>query len=59
MIDYYVGAARKAGFSAEHRSGDGGQVVGGTRSDGAAYYVILTPRESGGTSADFVTNAGV
>jgi hypothetical protein len=59
MIDYYVGNARKAGFSAEHRSEANGQVVGGTRSDGAAYYVILTEREGGGTSADFVTNAGV
>jgi hypothetical protein len=59
MIDYYIGNARKAGFSAEHRTDKAGQMVGGTRSDGAAYYVILTPRAGGGTSADFVTNAGV
>jgi hypothetical protein len=59
MIAYYQGKARKAGFSAEHKNEDGNDVIGGTRKDGAAYYVILTPRPNGGTTADFVTNAGV
>ncbi len=59
MIAYYQGKARKAGFSAEHRNEDGNDIVGGTRKDGAAYFVVLTPRDNGGTTADFVTNAGV
>jgi hypothetical protein len=59
MVDYYLGAARRAGYSAEARNDGAGRVVGGTRRDGSAYYVILTERDGGGTTADFVANNGV
>ncbi|MFM1982633.1 MAG: hypothetical protein RJB22_1352, partial [Pseudomonadota bacterium] len=31
----------------------------GTRRDGAAFFIVLTPVQSGGTSIDLVVNNGV
>jgi hypothetical protein len=58
LVDFYLGAARRAGYSADHTVKDGEHYVGGTRKDGAAYYVILAGRDGGGTTADLVANHG-
>jgi hypothetical protein len=58
LIDYYLNTARKAGYEAALSTEGGEQMVAGHRSDGAAFYVILTPRQSGGTMADMVANRG-
>ncbi len=58
LVDYYLSTARKAGYEAEFTTEGGEQMVAGHRGDGAAFYVILTPRQSGGTMADMVANRG-
>jgi hypothetical protein len=58
LVDYYLSTARKAGYQAEYTTEGGEQMVAGHRGDGAAFYVILTPRQSGGTMADMVANRG-
>lgn len=60
LADFYLSAARKAGFTASQTRGDGEDMVGGTRSsDGAAFYVVLAERKGGGTVVDIVANNGV
>ena len=58
LIDFYLDAAKRAGYSVEHSAKGLENVVSGARSDGAAFYVVLTARPSGGASADLVTNQG-
>jgi hypothetical protein len=58
LIDYYLTTARNAGYQADLSSKNGEQMVAGSRADGAAFYVIITPRTSGGTIADLVANRG-
>jgi hypothetical protein len=59
LIDFYLGVGRKAGFQTDYTTRNGEQMVSGSRGDGAAFYVILTPQASGGTMADLVSNRGV
>jgi hypothetical protein len=57
LVDYYIGNARKAGYSAEHKVEGASHIVAGTRGN-EAYYVILAEAPGGGTTADFVANNG-
>ncbi len=59
LIDYYLDAAKRAGYAAEHSAQGTENLVSGTRNDGAAFYVILSARPNGGVSADLVTNQGI
>jgi hypothetical protein len=58
MVDYYLSIAKRAGFNAHNSVEGSGNMVSGTRSDGAAFYVVLQPTE-GGSSADLVVNRGL
>ncbi len=58
LIDYYLGTSKRAGYASGTQIDGADHIVAGTRSDGAAYYIILTPRQGGGTAADIVTNRG-
>jgi hypothetical protein len=58
LIDYYLTTARNAGYQADLSNANGEQMVAGNRADGAAFYIIITPRTSGGTIADLVANRG-
>ena len=57
VLNWYAGAASRAGFSAEHQVKDGDHVLGGAnqRTDGA-YYLIVTPRPEGSDVALIVNN---
>lgn len=55
VIGYYRGLATRAGFSAEQQARGGDQVLGGTRGE-AAYYLIVTPRQSGSDVSLIVNN---
>lgn len=60
MLDWYYTRLSNAGVAAEHVLDGQTHVLGGTRAqDGAAYVLYLRPREDGGTTIDLVTNAGV
>jgi hypothetical protein len=58
VIRFYQEAARKAGYDASVEKDGGAQLVGGTRSDGAAFYTVITPVRTGGTIVDLVVNNG-
>ncbi len=58
VANYYLTTARNAGYAAEVGTENGGQVVAGHRGDGAAFYVVINARNSGGTLADIVANRG-
>jgi hypothetical protein len=55
VLEHYQGVAARAGFSAEHQTRGGDQVLGGTRGD-AAYYLIVTPARAGSEVALIVNN---
>jgi hypothetical protein len=58
LVDFYIGAAKRGGYSAEHKMDGSEHVVAGSRGDGSAYYVILAAQSGGGTTADLVANNG-
>ena len=55
VLEHYRSLADRAGFSAEQQARGGDQVLGGTRGD-AAYYLIVTPIQSGSDVAIIVNN---
>ena len=57
VLEYYRGVAIRAGFSAEHQVRGRDHVLGGVnaRTDGA-YYLIVTPLDSGAEGALIVNN---
>jgi hypothetical protein len=57
VLDYYRGAASRAGFSAEHQMRGADHLLGGVnaRSDGA-FVVIVTPLQAGSEVALIVNN---
>lgn len=60
VVDFYFTQARRAGFTAEHRSIEGDNVLGGTRDkDGGAYLVMVSDAPGGKTSVDIIANNGV
>ena len=59
VIDFYIGQTKRSGFASSTQVKGRETLVGGTRGDGAAYYVVLTPAEAGGTIVDLVLNNGV
>lgn len=58
VIDWYHARATDAGYSATHRADAAMHVLDGTRRDGAAYRLYLTPRPGGGTRVDLIVNRG-
>ena len=58
VIDFYIGQSKRAGFASSTEAKGKETLVGGTRTDGAAYYVVVTPAEAGGTIVDLVLNNG-
>jgi hypothetical protein len=59
VIDFYIGQTKRSGFASSTQIKGRETLVGGTRGDGAAYYVVLTPAEAGGTIVDLVLNNGI
>lgn len=59
VIDFYIGQSKRVGFASSTEAKGRETLVGGTRSDGAAYYIVVTPAEAGGTIVDLVLNNGV
>jgi hypothetical protein len=55
VLDHYRGLATHAGFSVEQQRRGGDQVLGGTRGE-AAYYLIVTPTQSGSDVSLIVNN---
>ena len=55
VLEHYRSLADRAGFSAEQQTRGGDQVLGGTRGE-AAYYLIVTPIQSGSDVALIVNN---
>lgn len=56
VLEYYRSHAARAGFSAEQQRRGDAYVLGGTRGN-AAYYLIVTPAESG-SSVALIVNRG-
>jgi hypothetical protein len=59
LIDYYIATAKSAGYQAQYTTKGGEQMVVGQREDGAAFYILISPRQSGGAVADLVANRGI
>lgn len=57
IVDYYRARVAKAGYSVEHLTEQGSEILGGTRGE-AAYYVTVTPTKGGGSAVDLVANSG-
>ncbi|MEY3905330.1 MAG: hypothetical protein RIR59_153, partial [Pseudomonadota bacterium] len=57
--DFYLHSARRAGYATSTDVDEGQSLISGTRRDGAAFFIVLTPVQSGGTSIDLVVNNGV
>jgi hypothetical protein len=57
LIDWYYTRTARAGYSAEQQADGTMRVLGGTRGPDA-YVLYVTPRASGGTTVDLVSNAG-
>jgi len=55
VLEHYRSLADRAGFSAEQQARGGDQVLGGTRGE-AAYYLIVTPTQTGSDVALIVNN---
>ena len=55
VLEHYRSLADRAGFSAEQQTRGADQVLGGTRGE-AAYYLIVTPIQSGSDVALIVNN---
>ena len=55
VLEHYRSLADRAGFSVEQQARGGDQVLGGTRGE-AAYYLIVTPTQSGSDVALIVNN---
>jgi hypothetical protein len=55
VLEHYRSLADRAGFSVEQQTRGGDQVLGGTRGE-AAYYLIVTPTQSGSDVALIVNN---
>lgn len=59
VLDWYYTKAIRSGFSAEHQLADGDHILAGARDrDDGAYYLMLRPRDGGGTEIDLVANNG-
>jgi ribosomal protein L34 len=59
VVDYYYNRARSAGFSAEYKTNNGENILGGTRAkDNGAYYILFSRHAGGGTAVDIVANNG-
>ena len=57
VVDWYYTKLRGVGYSADHQADAQQHVLGGTRGD-AAVIVYVSPRPSGGSDVDLVSNAG-
>jgi hypothetical protein len=55
VLEHYRSLADRAGFSVEQQARGGDQVLGGTRGE-AAYYLIVTPIQSGSEVALILNN---
>ena len=59
VMDYYYTQARRSGFDAEHKVMGGDHVLGGTRKDdGAAFLLIFTGAPEGRTNVDIIADKG-
>lgn len=59
VMDFYYTQARRAGFDAEHKIMDGDHVLGGTRKDdGAAFLLLFTDAPGGRTNVDIIADQG-
>lgn len=59
VMDYYYTQARRSGFDAEHQVLGGDHVLGGTRADdGAAFLMIFTTAPGGRTNVDIIADKG-
>jgi hypothetical protein len=59
VLDYYYTQARRAGYDGEHQLLEGDHVLGGTRAnDKAAYLVIVRDAPGGKTSVDILADGG-
>ncbi len=59
VMDYYYTQARRSGFDAEHRVMAGDHVLGGTRKDdGAAFIMMFTGAPGGRTNVDIIADKG-
>ncbi|KFG89684.1 hypothetical protein BV98_002491 [Sphingobium herbicidovorans NBRC 16415] len=59
VMDFYYTQARRSGFDAEHRLMDGGHVLGGTRKDdGAAFLLMFSDAPGGRTNVDIIADNG-
>ena len=57
VLEYYRSVAARGGFSAEQQTRGGDQVLAGTNEgSGGAYYLIVTPNQSGSEVALIVNN---
>lgn len=59
VMDFYYTQARRSGFDAEHMVMGGDHVLGGTRKDdGAAFLLLFTSAPGGRTNVDIIADQG-
>lgn len=55
LLDWYYTRTSEAGFRSEHQVDGGEHVLAGTKK-GAAFFLILKPRQNGGTQVDLMAD---
>jgi hypothetical protein len=59
VIDWYRERAARAGYSAEHQRQQNDYILAGANGgSGGAYYLIVTPRDRGGSQIALIANRG-
>jgi hypothetical protein len=59
VMDFYYTQARRSGYDAEHKIMNGDHVLGGTRKDdGAAFLLLFTDAPGGRTNVDIIADQG-
>ena len=59
VLDYYYTQARRAGYDGEHQLMEGDHVLGGTRAnDKAAYLILVRDAQGGKTAVDILADGG-
>jgi hypothetical protein len=57
VLEHYRARAAQAGFSAQQQVRDGDHVLSGANNAGANFYLILTPRQDGGSDVAVIAGS--
>jgi hypothetical protein len=57
VLDHYRASAAQAGYSAEQQMREGDHILSGSNNAGGTFYLILTPRQDGGSDVAVIAGS--